>query len=50
MRDKQGNPKTLKRVGETKTQSSMKATISFKVWFITIKIDLKEVIKVRLWF
>lgn len=48
MRDKQRHPKILKRVGKMKTQSFMRrAKFSIKVWFLTLTIDLREVIRLR---
>lgn len=41
MRDKEGNPKTLKRVGKTKTQRTMKLAILLKIWKVKIRFEIE---------
>lgn len=40
MRDKQRNPKILKRVGKTKTRSLMRLTISVRVWKVKMRFTI----------
>lgn len=41
MRDKKGNPKTLKRVGKTKTRSLMRLTISVRIWKVKMRFEIE---------